>query len=525
MLPLGLVLLPGALLWIAGRWVVRRGQVARLADVGYAALALAVPYGLVAGALALAGQSALATPSLLQAVVSGFLIALVAGGLGGARALAPWRRLIELLPPRARAVFLGTVGTLTVLTGAGAILAGASLATHMGDFRSVDVALAPGLVGGGLLLLAQLAYIPNAIVWSICYTLGPGFAFGTGTVVAPTGSALGPLPMLPMLAALPSGAHSSATGWVSLLMLSVPYLAGAFGGLLTARAAPIPAVELAPLWGFACGVATGCALGLLAAFAGGPLGSGRLTAVGPSGWQAGVVCVLEVGVAAAVTTGLVNWVRMRRLAPAGADLPRRSARRRDGAMTPTTAGAEVTTSTWTRGVTRRTPRTAGPIPPARHRCLEEPRGPEEQPGLRSGGGVLDSVGELGPARLLRGDGVRTAQALGERTRLLPEQREPGQQDRADQHPDPADHDGHHRAPGPAVPRPPGAPHRGGRQPDGHGPRDQGERHDVDAPLEVAQAEHAEQAQQREEQRRDRPLLEQRIGPPGPLGLRCGGLSR
>ena len=321
MLPLGLVLLPGALLWIAGRWVVRRGQVARLADVGYAALALAVPYGLVAGALALAGQSTLATPSLLQAVVSGFLIALVAGGLGGARALAPWRRLIELLPPRARAVFLGSVGTLTVLTGAGAILAGASLAARMGDFRSVDVALAPGLVGGGLLLLAQLAYIPNAIVWSVCYTLGPGFAFGTGTVIAPTGSALGPLPMLPMLAALPSGAHSTATGWVSLLMLSVPYLAGAFGGLLTARAAPIPAVELAPLWGFACGVATGCALGLLAAFAGGPLGSGRLTAVGPSGWQAGVVCVLEVGVAAAVTTGLVNWVRMRRLAPAGADIP------------------------------------------------------------------------------------------------------------------------------------------------------------------------------------------------------------
>ena len=62
-------------------------------------------------------------------------------------------------------------------------------------------------------------------------------------------------------------------------------------------------------------------LPMLAAFAGGPLGSGRLTAVGPSGWQAGVVCVLEVGVAAAVTTGLVNWVRVRRLVAAGADLP------------------------------------------------------------------------------------------------------------------------------------------------------------------------------------------------------------
>jgi Family of unknown function (DUF6350) len=321
MLPLGLVLIPGALLWAAGRWVVRQGQVARLSEVGYAALALAVPYALVAGALALAGQSTLATPSLPQAVLSGFLIALVAGGLGGARALAPWGRLIHLLSPRSRAVFLGSVGALAVLTGAGAILAGASLSANMGGFRSVDVALAPGVVGGALLLLAQIAFVPNAVVWSICYTLGPGFAFGTGTVVAPTGSALGPLPMLPMLAALPAGAHTSVSGWVSMLMLSVPYLAGAFGGLLTARAAPTPAVELAPLWGFACGVVTGCALGLLAAFAGGPLGSGRLTAVGPSGWQAGVVSVLEVGVAAAVTAGLVNWYRIRRLNAAGMVIP------------------------------------------------------------------------------------------------------------------------------------------------------------------------------------------------------------
>ena len=218
-------------------------------------------------------------------------------------------------------MFLGSVGSLAVLTGAGAILAGASLAASMSGFRSVDAALAPGLVGGVLLLLAQIAFVPNAVVWSICYTLGPGFAFGTGTVVAPTGSALGPLPMLPMLAALPGGAHSAVPGWVSMLMLSVPYLAGVFGGLLTARAAPTPAVELAPLWGFACGVATGIALGLLAAFAGGPLGSGRLTAVGPSGWQAGVVSVLEVGVAAAVTVGLVNWFRMRRLTAAGVVLP------------------------------------------------------------------------------------------------------------------------------------------------------------------------------------------------------------
>jgi Family of unknown function (DUF6350) len=277
-----------------------------------------VPYALLAGALAYLGQSSLATPSLIQAVLSGFLLALVAGGLGGARALAPWWNLVHLLPARSRSVFLGSLGALTVLTGTGAILAGASLATHLSGFRAADVALAPGFVGGVLLLLIQIAYIPNAIVWSICYTLGPGFAFGAHTVVAPTGSALGSLPLLPMLAALPTGAHSAVPAWASAAMLSVPYLAGAFGGLLTARAAPTPAVELAPLWGFGSGIAAAAATGLLAAFAGGPLGSGRLTAVGPSGWQTAVVAGLEVGVAAAVTAGLVNWLRMRRV-------PRRAA--------------------------------------------------------------------------------------------------------------------------------------------------------------------------------------------------------
>ncbi len=312
MLPLGLLLLPGALLWRAGRWVVRKGEVTRLAEVGYAALALAVPYALLAGALALAGQSALASPSLLQAVVAGFLVALVAGGLGGARALAPWGRLIHLLPPRSRGVFLGSVGSLTVLIAAGAVLSAASLGASMGNFKSVNAALDPGMVGGVLLLLAQIGYVPNAIVWAICYTLGPGFAFGTGTVVAPTGSALGSLPMLPMLAGLPAGPHSAVPGWASVLLLSVPYLAGVFGGLLTARAVPALAVELAPLWGFACGAATGLALGVLAAFAGGPLGSGRLTAVGPSGWQAAVVATLEVGVASAISAGVVNWLQTRR---------------------------------------------------------------------------------------------------------------------------------------------------------------------------------------------------------------------
>lgn len=324
MLPLGLVVLPGAVLWRAGKWVARRAEVSRLRHVAAATLALAVPYALLAGALALAGRSSLASPSLPEAVVAAFLLALVAGGIGGARVLAPWGRLAGLLPPRARSVVVGTAGALAVLVAAGAILAGASLALHMRQFSALNASLGAGVVGSALLLLAQIAYVPNAVVWAICYTLGPGFAFGVGTVVAPTGSALGPLPTFPMLAALPGGAHTGTPLWASAALLAVPYLAGGYGGVLTVRTAFAPAAEVAPLWGFASGAAAGCVTGVVAAFAGGPLGSGRLAAVGPSGWQAALVATLEVGVAAAVAAGVASWLRTRALAAAHAAGPEAS---------------------------------------------------------------------------------------------------------------------------------------------------------------------------------------------------------
>ena len=303
-----------ALLWRAGRWVVRTGEVGRLRHVGYVGLALAVPYALVSSALALAARSSLAAPSLIQAVIEPFLVAVVAGGLGGAHALAPWGRLVRLLPDRPRSVIMGTLVTLGLLTATGAVLAGGSLAAHLGQFRTLTDTLSPGPIGSLLLLLAEIAYVPNAVVWGIAFCLGPGFAFGAGTVIAPTGAALGALPAFPMLAALPAG-HVPA--WLSLAVLAAPYLAAVAGGVLTVRIMPTPVLEAAPAWGFASGAATGAAVGLLAALSGGPLGNGRLAAVGPSGWQVALVAILEMGVTSAVAAGAANWWMLRRVPEAG----------------------------------------------------------------------------------------------------------------------------------------------------------------------------------------------------------------
>jgi Family of unknown function (DUF6350) len=342
MLPLGLVVLPGALLWRAGRWVARVGGIRRLRHVGLAALGLAIPYAVATGVLAIVSRSPLASASLLQAIGCGFLLALGAGGLGAARTLAPWPALIRLLPQRTRSVVVAVAGSLAALATTGALVTCISLAAHLHEAATLETSLAPGAVGTVLLLLLQFGYLPNAILWAIAFTLGPGFAFGSATVVAPTGSALSQLPALPLLAALPPGVHSALPGGLEPIVLALPYLAGALGGVLLVRAvsargatpatpAGSPrrasragtglALDVAPLLGLVCGAVSGALLGVLAAVSGGPLGNGRLAAVGPSPWQVGLVSALELGISTAVTAGVLNYLALRR---AGA-LPRQPA--------------------------------------------------------------------------------------------------------------------------------------------------------------------------------------------------------
>jgi hypothetical protein len=311
LLPLGLVLLPGALLERAGRWMAHAGHVTELRHVGYAGAAIACPYALFTGAVAVASRTPAESSSLWQAVCTGFLIALVAGGLGAARGLASWRNLAVLLSPRPRSVLLGAVAALAVLTALGAVLAGASLAAHLHAYREAVASLSPGMGGSALLLLAGLSYLPNSVIWAIAYMLGPGFSVGIGTAVSPSGSALGAVPAFPMLAALPVGTRAAFPPWVGFFILAMPYLAGALAGLMTVRIAPTPNLEAAPLWGLVSGSLAGVVIGFAAKYSGGPLGSGRLASVGPVGAEVGLVAVLEVGVTAAVVAGAANWLLLR----------------------------------------------------------------------------------------------------------------------------------------------------------------------------------------------------------------------
>lgn len=311
LLPLGLVLVPGALLERAGRWVTHDGHVTRLRHVIYAALAIAFPYTLFTGAVALGSSTTAVQPSLVQAVGWGFLLAFAAGGFGAAHGLAPWRKLAGLLPSRSRSVVLGVLAALGIVTALGALLNAISLGLHLHAYQAAVNSLRPGIFGSALLVLAEIAYLPNSVIWAISYTLGPGFAFGAGTAVSPSGSALGALPAFPMLAALPTGPGPAFPPWLGFFVLAVPYIAGGLAGVMMIKIAPTPFLEAAPLWGLLTGSVAGIVIGVLARVSGGSLGAGRLASVGPNGPEAGLVAVLEVGVTAALVAGAANWLLLR----------------------------------------------------------------------------------------------------------------------------------------------------------------------------------------------------------------------
>ncbi|MEU4829756.1 DUF6350 family protein [Streptosporangium sp. NPDC023615] len=326
LLPLGLTVLPAFLLYRAGTWMARDADLrlrlparlpkntprevsnarrrAQLVLVAQAGISLAAPYALLAGLIALVTRNEITQPFLGDVLISHLVLAFIAGSVAVARTIGPWRSMLRLLPERLRSVVVGTSAALTIMLVAGAVLVVGAIVANFEQVGELSGILAPGFVGGLLLLLIQGLYLLNAFVWGMAYIAGPGFAVGTGTLVAPTGVQLGTVPSLPILGALPDAGPTPA--WL-MTVVAVPFVAGAVAGVLVVRISPSSSYEGAPLWGLACGLVTGAAAGLLAALSGGSLGGARLSTVGPAAWEVMLSVTLEVGVAAGIAAGLANW--------------------------------------------------------------------------------------------------------------------------------------------------------------------------------------------------------------------------
>ncbi|MGC4848348.1 DUF6350 family protein [Micromonospora sp. DT15] len=279
-----------------------------------AAVAVGIAYALLGALAAVLVGTGGPSVSLIRAGATFAAVGTLAALVGAVRITAVTRLLVSRLPSPVRdGVRTGLVAGLLLL-GAGAGAAGLAVATGGGDAADMIGAYRTGVAGQAGITLVSVAYAPNAAVWSTSYLLGPGFAVGTDTAVRTSEVSVGALPAVPLLAGLPRG---PVDGFGALL-LAVPVLAGMVAGWLLARrvarlagperAAQRWAVLLTPA--VLAGPVAGVVLGAAAAVSGGPLGAGRLSQVGPVGWQVGAVAagVIAVGalVGAAATRALTR---------------------------------------------------------------------------------------------------------------------------------------------------------------------------------------------------------------------------
>ncbi|RNE64004.1 cell division protein PerM [Cryobacterium tepidiphilum] len=175
------------------------------------------------------------------------------------------------------------------------VLVLAQYGTVIGLYETVQA----GVAGGIALTVAQLAFLPNLVVWAAAWFVGPGFALGEGSSVSPLGTALGPVPGVPILGILPHG--TLGYGFLGLL---VPVLAGFvcawLAGQRMPRSSPEPGLGLQLATGFGIGLVAAVLLGLLAWWSGGALGPGRLSVVGPNPFLVAGLAFVEVGIAASL---------------------------------------------------------------------------------------------------------------------------------------------------------------------------------------------------------------------------------
>lgn len=262
----------------------------------------------VTGVLAGGGSARL---SLAAVVLWSVLLAGVVGGtalaVGSGRA-AVWLALLPV-PVRASAYAAGSILRVFVLVAGAVFLV--ALALDAGDALSAMSRLHADTGDSVLFVALMLLVVPNAVIWSGSYLLGPGFTVGAGTIVSPSAVAMGPLPMFPMLAALPD--NGPTPGWTPYVV-AVPVLCAFVGAALAQRRYPTLAWDQGALRGCVAGVGCAVAFTVLAILSGGAVGPGRMADVGPIAGDVLFYGVGELGIGGMLGGLAATWWQRRHLA-------------------------------------------------------------------------------------------------------------------------------------------------------------------------------------------------------------------
>ena len=201
----------------------------------------------------------------------------------------------SLVGPALRAGTAITAMLLAVSAFSVAVLIGLNWIDITRLYESVQVSV----LGVIVLTAGQLAILPNIIIYGAAWFTGVGFSIGTGSLISPLGSQVGPLPAVPILGALPVG--KLEFGMISIVVV---LLAAFIATLMIRRSADEIRFEFATAWsaavslGLSIALVTSLQLGFLAVLASGGAGPGRLSEVGVNPLTLMAVSFIEVFVVA-----------------------------------------------------------------------------------------------------------------------------------------------------------------------------------------------------------------------------------
>jgi hypothetical protein len=183
-------------------------------------------------------------------------------------------------------VNLGT-RIVAMLLAISAIFLSISLFMNLSTVKDLITVLRPGIIGGFLLLLINIVYLPNAAVATMAYLSGTGFGVGANTLVSPLEYTVSQIPALPILGALPTKEQP-------LFLFSIFFFVMA-GAILASWTI---ALNSRVLWqSYFVSIAS---IFLLTYFSSGSLLTTEMSTVGPSLWQFPLSVAIQMGLGIAM---------------------------------------------------------------------------------------------------------------------------------------------------------------------------------------------------------------------------------
>lgn len=333
LIPLGLTLIPFLLAWRAGRRLARASYTDQLWQAFMGACVVYAAFGTATGFVCRTPEVVINLWFAMTIPLISFALGLV---VGARREAGSWSRLIGVdavawiaktsqhsrwagsyVGSGLKAGFVATMAAVCLA----AVLLAVDIVWHWTDIIAVYEGLQAGALGGAVLTIAQLGFLPNLVVFALAWSSGAGFSLGVGSHAGPLGTAVGPLPAVPIFGGLPSGQLDAGP-----MALALPVVAGIMAGWWFLREGENHfdewlSIKIKARWftaaastlflGAFIGAVAGVLSGALAWVARGSAGIGRLTEIGPHPLWTAVWLAAEVGIGVVIGYAVGPWLERR----------------------------------------------------------------------------------------------------------------------------------------------------------------------------------------------------------------------